>query len=88
MLYLSNVQLGVLVGILIVGEGTVSDSFAFFGTRFFLLGFLSNLDMMICAWSYCRLLCNVCLMSLGGLLFSEGGRGGGGSGEKGREGKL
>ena len=76
------------MGILTVGEGTVSDSFAFFGTSFFLLGFLSNLDMMICAWSYCCLLCNVCLMSLGGLLFSEGGRAGGGSWGEGQRGKT
>jgi hypothetical protein len=54
-------------------------------------------DMMVCAWSYCSLLCYVWLMSLGVLLFCEGswrgwisGRGmvDGKDWEEGREGKL
>jgi hypothetical protein len=46
---------------------------------FLLVGRLSSyrasfscLDVMLCSWSYCSLLCCDCLMSLGGLLFSEG----------------
>lgn len=38
---------------------------------------LPTLDIRVCAWSYCILLCSVLLMSLGGLLFSgeeAGGR--------------
>lgn len=31
-----------------------------------------SLDLIGCAWSYCSILYNVCLMSLGGLLFFEG----------------
>jgi hypothetical protein len=30
-----------------------------------------NLDVMVCAWSYCTLLCCVWLMFLGGLLLSK-----------------
>lgn len=40
--------------------------------------------MMVCARCYCDLLCCVCLMSLGGLLFTEEKQRGCGSGGKGR----
>ena len=33
---------------------------------------LSSLDVRICAWPDCSLLCHIWLVSLGGLLFSEG----------------
>ena len=60
---------------------------------------LSSLDVMVCAWSYCSLLCHVWLVSLNGLLWVEGREGvvdlgerrcmGGDSGQgKEREGKL
>lgn len=38
---------------------------------------LPTLDIRVCAWSYCILLCSVLLMSLGGLLFSWEEAGGG-----------
>ena len=32
---------------------------------------LFSLDVLVCVWFYCSLLCCACLISLGGLLFSE-----------------
>lgn len=44
----------------------------------------SSLDGMVCAWSCCSILCWAKLISLGGLLFCEGGQSELGSGGKGR----
>lgn len=44
--------------------------------------------MIVCACSYCRLLCHIWLMSLEGLLFSEERQTGHGSGEEGGETKV
>lgn len=41
------------------------------GTLFLLFDCLSNLDMRVCVYSYCILLCCVLSTSLGSLLFSE-----------------
>lgn len=58
---------------------------------------LFSIDVMVCAWSYGRMLCHVSWISVGGLLFSElksrdGGTGGeetyGGELGDVREGKL
>ena len=59
------------MGLLTVGLGVSLALLPALGTLFLLLGFLPNLDTWISALSYCILLCHVCLLSLGGLLFSE-----------------
>ena len=82
-MYAMVAQFGVLMGLLRVGAGTVSDSFICFEPLFLLLGCL---DKKVCASLYCNLLCCVQLISLGSLLFSKGKRRNG-FGRKGRFGE-
>lgn len=57
-----------------MGAWAVSDSFACLWDWVA----LSSLGVMVCAWSYCSLLCSVWLVFLGDL-FLRGGKEGGGS---------
>lgn len=66
-----------------MGVGAISDFFSFFWdpVRSSYYVALFSIDVMVCAWSYGRMLCHVSWMSVGGLLFSElkcrdGGSGG------------
>lgn len=65
------------MGCLTAGAGTVSDSLSSYWVA------SSGPDVMVCALSYCTLLCCVWLVSLGGLLFSEGKQRVDGSGKRG-----
>jgi hypothetical protein len=59
-------------------------TFPFSGIPFLLLGGLLSPSGRLCARSHRSLLCPIWLMSLGGLLFSEGNQRGHGCGEEGR----
>lgn len=58
--------LGVFVGILTVGTGTVHDSCLLVGPFPPYWVPLSNLDVIVCAWSQCRVLCMPCSVDVPG----------------------
>lgn len=62
--------------ILTAGAGAVYDSYLLWDPfPPAQLSPLSSLNVVACAWNYCSLLRPVWLISLGGLLYSEGMRG-------------
>lgn len=78
--------LRVLAGILTVEQGAVPDSCLLLGPFSFVA--LFSLDVMIWAWSHCSLLCYIWLISLEGMIFSEGGDGFGEVGRHSVEGEV
>lgn len=64
-------KLGDFVRILTMGMNVVSDSCLFCGHFSFCQVALSSFDILVCAWTYCGLLCCAWMTSLEGLLFSE-----------------
>lgn len=56
--------------------GTIPDAFAYSGAFSLIRSCFVQLDVIVFAWPHYGLLCHGCLMSLGGLSFSEGGEDG------------
>lgn len=74
--YLISIHLGLLVRLLTVGAGAVSDTFFCFGGPFSSYwGALSNHNMREGAQSHCNLICLLWLIYLQGLSFSKRNRG-------------